>query len=566
MNLWSAAVFLVRASFRNWTLSQVRRLRRPRYAVGLVAVVLYAWSVGARGWMQAVAPTPGSIDGIELMLCAIALLGIGAAWVLGGDDAVIRFTQAEVQFLFPAPATRRQLVVYKVGRTLIGTLFSAVLATLLFGPRVTIHPVWFFVGAWIALSALNLHLSAASLTRAMLVDFGLAGLRRRLLTLAVLVGVLGVFVWAAVWITPPPDLSEGADHLVAWAIAAVREPPLGWVLLPLRAPIAVALAPDQASFLAALPVAIAVLGVHALWVVSTATAFEDASVAASERRATLVQVQRRGWSPLHHARPPFGLAGSGRPEVALIWKAMIAAVRLASLRIVLALAVLTLTSASVVTVLVDGESSWFGVGALVAVTLAGYLSVIGAQLLRVDLRLDLAQIDLLRSYPLTGRAVVTGEVVGPAVILALGEWACLVAALVLGTGWHGPPEPSERVLWTIALAIALPVLSLCGVVVQNGAVLLFPEWAALDAQVGPEALGRRLILLVANFLLLLFAMFPATVAAALVLAFGLPFVGNVAFVLAAVAGAVVVLTELWVVIGWLGRRFEQFDLSEQAIS
>lgn len=563
MNLWSAAVFLVGTTMRNWGRGQLQRLRRPRYALGLVVVLLYVWSVGIRTWLQETPmASPGALDTVSLMLVCIATLGISAAWVLGGDDAVLRFTQAEVQFLFPAPTTRRQLVIYKMGRMLIGTVFSTIFATLIFAPRITAHRGWFAIGTFLALSTLNFHLSAASQTRAMLVDLGLAGIRRRLVTLGVVVSVLGAIGWAAVTTAPPPELHEGTEAMLLWATTASRTPPLGWVLLPVRAPIEVALAQELQTFLVGLPVAVGGLLAHAAWVLWTATAFEDASVAAAETRAQQVQVRRRGWSPLGRLRVPIPLAGTGRPEVALAWKSVIAAIRLASLRLVLALALMGFTIALLAASLMEGESTGLVIAAVVAASTAGYLALMGAQLLRVDLRLDLPQMDLLRSWPLTGRAVVMGQIAGPALILAVMEWICLLAALILGTGWPGPPDTAGRLALVAALGIALPILSLCGLVVQNGAVLVFPEWAVLDAQVGPEVLGRRLILLVLNLGLMVFGTLPATVVGAGVLVVGLPLIGEAALPLAALAGAAVVLVELWLVVGMLGRWFEQFDVSD----
>jgi len=65
------------------------------------------------------------VPAIMLAMCLLNLI------TSGGDKAVV-FTPAEVDFLFPAPFTRRQLLVYKLGKSLVGLLFSSVLLSVVF--------------------------------------------------------------------------------------------------------------------------------------------------------------------------------------------------------------------------------------------------------------------------------------------------------------------------------------------------------------------------------------------------------------------------------------------------
>ena len=46
-------------------------------------------------------------------------------WLVGSSNSALAFSNAELQFLFPAPMSRRQLVLYKVWRLQIGLLASA---------------------------------------------------------------------------------------------------------------------------------------------------------------------------------------------------------------------------------------------------------------------------------------------------------------------------------------------------------------------------------------------------------------------------------------------------------
>src|SRR4051812_38858166 len=65
-------------------------------------------------------------DVVPVLLLATCLL---QAFTSGGERA-IPFTPAEVDFLFPGPFTRRQLLAYKVGKAVAGMLFSATLLSI----------------------------------------------------------------------------------------------------------------------------------------------------------------------------------------------------------------------------------------------------------------------------------------------------------------------------------------------------------------------------------------------------------------------------------------------------
>src|SRR6266852_5664429 len=107
-------------------------------------------------------------------------------------------------------------------------------------------------------------------------------------------------------------------------------PPLAWVLLPTRAPIQVAFAQNGHALLAALVPAVVVAAIHYLWVLSTQVSFEEASLEYAEHRARLAESRRsQGRAPLASGKrkPPFALSSEGRPEMALVWKNVIAFVR-----------------------------------------------------------------------------------------------------------------------------------------------------------------------------------------------------------------------------------------------
>ena len=117
------------------------------------------------------------------------------AWLWPSDGtASLVFTRADVQFLFPAPITRRQLIRYKIVRMQLGALLSTAIITVFFRPGSLAAGWTFFVGVSLATSILIVHLTAVSLSRASIRQHGRSGLARQWLPLLLLGGISAVVV------------------------------------------------------------------------------------------------------------------------------------------------------------------------------------------------------------------------------------------------------------------------------------------------------------------------------------------------------------------------------------
>ena len=152
-------VYLTVCSIRNSVRLRIRRLRRPRYLLIAVGFVLWVGSMllgrrtsGPLGFI--------AVDGARAQLIAagVATVMLGSAWLLP-LAAALRFTSAEVQFLFTAPITRRQLIGYKVCRLLLGATPSGPFLAILVGTTFQVltrsyrdseMTVWFTSGLSIA--------------------------------------------------------------------------------------------------------------------------------------------------------------------------------------------------------------------------------------------------------------------------------------------------------------------------------------------------------------------------------------------------------------------------------
>jgi hypothetical protein len=119
---------------------------------------------------------------------------------------------------------------------------------------------------------------------------------------------------------------------------------------------------------------------------------------------------------------------------------------------------------------------------------------------------------------------------------------------------------------TAALAAAfafLPAVNLLGLLIHNGAAMLYPAWIgpAPGRPGGVEALGQNMLAIIGYVALLAVALLLPVASGAAVLAILRPGVGWWAAAPAAAAGLAVAAVEARVMIGWIGRAFERTDAS-----
>jgi ABC-2 type transport system permease protein len=558
---------------RNRVKAQLRRVRQPRYlvatAVGLLYWVFYFGQFVLGRAVRGGGPRPpGGAPGLELGIALLGLVFLSFHWVFGGDRAAIAFSEAEVQLLFPAPLSRRQLLHYRLLRGLAASLLGAAFTALVLGRGLSGRPVLFALGAWVAFSALSFHGVAAALTRASLAEAGLAGLRRRIVTISGLALALALLAWAARDVAPPGPFRPTPEYLAGWA-AAIDGSALGTVLWPVRAPLRLALARDAAAFVAAAPGALLVLALLYAWVMSSAAQFEEASLEAAEARARHVEALcGRGGPAAYRAdkvrRPPFALGADGPPEVAFLWKGLIASGRALGSRRTLVVAAGLGGGVTIATGVIAAQSGEVRVGiGTLAVTLWVLAVLVGPRLARADLRADAASLELLRALPLRGVRIVRGALLAPALTLALAQWILLpfmaagLTALAEGGG-------GAITAFVIAAAVLGPAVTLALLAIQTGLVVLLPAWAgAADRPRGPEALGTNVLVGLVNLLALAVAALPALVVAG-ALAFALaPLAGaRTAGVAASAAAALVLVGEVWLATRGIGAAFDRIDPSE----
>ena len=599
----SALLYLRFTSLKNWLRQRLLRLKQPKYFIGAIVGGLYFWffffrrTVGGPGtgarrqamqqasqaFQSAGVALPPDAGSVALAIGALALLVmVTLAWVLSQERASLGFSEAEIAFLFPAPVTRQTLVHFRLVDAQLRSLIGAAFMTL-FSNRWTFVPgntATHAFGWWLIFSAFNLHLAGVRFTLTRLADLGLGTLRRRALVLALLAAVL-----AATWVLLPeatktPHFGErdGAGALARWLAEVLGGAPLAWVLWPAKLLLGPFFAENLRSFLLALGPALFVLGVHYVWAVRSVVSFEEGSIARAEKRAATIAAMRSGRrmsTPVKGRKEPFALAGTGRPEFAFLWKNLLSTWSWLNVRVWLGCA-LTIVVAGL---WAQSHAEWRAVLTPLGVmplVFGGYLLLVGPQFARQDIRQDLGNADILKTYPLPGWQIVLGELLTPVAILTGFIWLLLLAAGVmfhpdpakLGAGLQELLSPGTRLMFALGLAIVAPPFIALQLFVPNAAALYFPAWFQATRQRGGggiDIMGQRLIFFAAQFLTMLLMLLPAALlAVALVFVvslFKLPLA--VGLWLATAAVLAVLLGELWLGLHLLGKRFEKFDLSAE---
>ena len=594
--MFSALLYLRLASLKNRIGYHLRRLRNPKYVFGAIVGAGYIYFILFHRFASAISQGgKGAIEGSRaatflalrphlLVLGGAFLLAIVAgrfawAWIAPLERTALNFSEAEIAFFFPAPMSRRRLIDYHLVSAQLRILLSSLLLALFStrwgmpGGNMAIRAV----GWWVLLSTFNLHSTAVKLTAARLTESSVRPAWRRAGALAA-IGLLAAAVVSLAWShsrAPTPEDFRGGRAIAAYLDRVLNQGWLHWLLWPFEAVLSPILAPDGRVLAGALGPAMLVLAAHYAWVVRLEAPFEDRAIALAEKRARLRAARLAGGGrfdspPPRARREPFPLASGGRPEIAFLWKNLLSMRSVLNWRL-LPIAALVISQLVVFSKLsaTRGHDAHIDFSPLIVVAaaiVAGYVLLVGPQYARQDLRSDLPNTDMLKTYPLSGWQVVLGELLAPTAILTSVLWLALLAAAIAfnPTGLGPWATPGVRVTIAACLFFLCPALCLLQIVVPNAAMLLFPAWhQATRARTGGiEALGQRLIFYLGQHFILILAVLPAILACSLVVFASAWILGLVAAAILGAAAALAVLAgELTVGLWWLGRRFDKFDLA-----
>ena len=582
----NALGYLVTRSFVNGVLFRLRRLRQPKYLLGAILGAAYFYFYFGRFLAVSRMPWgaesgPASPHGLEIGAAILFVATIVLSWILPASRAAIAFTEAEIAFLFPAPITRRTLVIMRLVKSQFALLLFSAFMTLLSGRFHLGSEVWMRIGGWwVIMNTLNMHRLGASFALQRLRERGMADGKRRVLVVLVLVAFVALVEFMRRSLPPPPDLAtalRGGGEITNYIVQLLHTGPLRYVLAPFKLIVAPNFAHEGVTFLRALLPALGIMALHFIWVVRADVSFEDASIEAAKKRAAFLAARGRGElrarGKSDKARTPlWRLRPTGFAPIAFIWKSLLKSGgrrtlgRWAAFFAVLAAGAFALgrvedlTKPLVVTAFIIGGGCYIAL--LISFVMIGQLSA-------AQLRQGIATMDLLKTYPIPGWQIALGELAGPVLLGSLMQWCSLGIGLML-LSIAPPLHPHLGTITAIAggIALLLPIFNLSTAILPCAGALLYPGWFRPQESTGPgiENTGMKLILGIAQLLAVVVAMIPVA------------FFGAVAFfavakfttatewpALAAGGTAMLILAmETGLGIAWLGSLYDEFDVSSES--
>jgi len=580
-----ALVYLRATSLAGLVKSRLARLKQPKYLAGAIVGAAYVYLTFLRrshgsqytGGPGTVGPRASfpteAMPFIMEMAGLVVLIILLANWAIP-RRASLAFSETEIAFLFPAPVNRRMLVHYRLLSSQVGIIFSALVLTLIFRRGAGIGGnLWFHtIGWWLILATLDLHSVGAMFTYSKLLNPSITTTLRRRITLAValvVVGALVIWTWSAVRAPQHEDL-QGARAIGEYIGSQLHAGPLPWLLAIPQVMVAPYFADDLRQFVIALGAGLLVLVVHYFWVVHIEVSFEEASLARAEKR-TRLRARRGDWrgatATRKAQRAPFELSRAPRPELAFLWKNLLSTNAFFRPKPVAFLVLFILASTQWLARNPHLEGTRASIAVICSVLIV-ITVLLGPIMARNDLRADLRNSDILKTYPLRGSQIVFGELLTPIAILSVLVWLFLLSGYLLLPAqvlhWLAP---GVRGLVALGIAVVAPPFIAIQLLVLNAATLVFPAWAQTlgnPTERGIDVLGQRIIFMAAQLLVTVFATLPAALLAALILVVGQWLGGVTVGAVLAIAGMCLLLCwEASLGLRWLGTRFDRFDLATE---
>jgi hypothetical protein len=575
----AAFAYLLFNSTRNRLQSQLRRLRTPRYAIGFALGVGYFWLVFGRHIFAAPngrAVTPESalgaatgslpLDAIVPALIAVVFAGI---WIFGGDMSALAFSEAEVSMLLTAPVPRRGLVIYKLAQSQIIIVINVLIWTfILRRGNSSLPSVLSATAIWVIFTTLNLHRMGAALSRASRHKYRAAGKKKRWAAKA-FAAVVFVAVFTALIVGPLSELeAPDASNPFGFFRTILRffeSPGVKTALYPFHLLSAASFARTPGAWAAAMLPALAIVLAHVWWVVRSDAAFEEAAAMASTERAkklSAIRERRSGAAldlELKTGGRTVGLASTGLPWIAILWKNVIATRRTIKPGALLRLPILIFAAAAFI-----GSKSGNPATAVFASAsfMAVMLPILVIQVLRNDLRTDMMNLPLLKTLPLAGGDLVLAEVASGAaamLVVQLVLFAIAGAALLARPGaLHVPVGIATGAAITLPVTLLSLDVAICTII--NGSAVLFPGWIRLGpaGAGGVEMMGQAMLGMIASLLTFaLLLLLPAAIGAGIW--YLLSAVPALATAAACAFGAAVLGAESYIMMQALGHAFERAE-------
>jgi hypothetical protein len=202
-------------------------------------------------------------------------------------------------------------------------------------------------------------------------------------------------------------------------------------------------------------------------------------------------------------------------------------------------------------------------GFIAAVTVTMFVAILGPQVVRTDLRSDLAHLETLKTWPLRAADVIRGEMLWPSTLLIAIGWLAIACALMLSFAAFPSVALIGRIIVASAAALLLPAFVTAQYLVHAGATVLLPAWVPIGDQRprGLDAMGQRLIMLFGVLVSVVLIMLPGAITGGILWLVFSRIVGDIAIVPAAIACTITVAIIVAAGTEILGPLFDQMDIT-----
>ncbi|MHB1555919.1 MAG: putative ABC exporter domain-containing protein [Isosphaeraceae bacterium] len=536
-------LLLNRASWRR-TLQGMRTVRGALlvlFTTGIVVAMLapQIW-LGTRPELR---PPPGTIP----PFASPGLLGLVLLTVFtAAGEAAVYFTPAEVDMLFSGPFTRRELLGFKLIKTLLGILVMSAFFSLM---MLSSLPYWprAYLGILLALGMVQFLGMAMALAGQIAAEQAYTRGRRLVLAVLAAAALLGL----------ADVLRRSPGQTVPEILAHLRDSPVFVALLApfdvfTRAIFAARWFPDFAVWAgASLAIDLALL-----WLVFRLDAgYIESAATISQKVYERIRRTKQGGGV---ALPPG--AGAARLRVPglpwlfgtgpLAWRQLLIAMR-TSRHMLIATLMIGLMFSSAFFFSQTGVAPREGPPVLpvMGVAMIFYLTFLFSMQLPWAFRGDVDHIDFLKSLPIGPVRIAAGELAGGVVLLTAVQLVLLGALTAVSpSSWPG----------MLAAAAFCPLFNAMLMALNNGIFLVYPVRPSVGTTFEFQVMGRMMLFMMLQFLLLIpLAGIPAAVGAG---AFWLSGYSWPAFAATSWLSLAAELPALVLFVAW---AFQRFDVSTE---
>ncbi|TNE52318.1 MAG: hypothetical protein EP343_00725 [Deltaproteobacteria bacterium] len=564
----SLLYLLVRQVMGSWRF-RLQRLKQPKYLVGVLGVALYFGFIfvgGGLGSGRRLVTHPESMGlGVTLFL----MFQICLIWLFGGRQTGLGFSEAETEILFAAPLTRKELIRYRLMKSLPALLFTSVFLLLLFSISRKFPNPWFtWLSLFVLLNVIHIFQLWTAVVHGFWHDKWWGGWVK-------IAGLALVLAPVALSISFPSG-SSGMMEALSYSAKRAAEGDAGW-LSPMIWAGQVVVAPSLGAWLPRCGVFVLLYGLLYQLIVWFDFSFEEREISQSQERASRVRAFREGRTQVVKDRPVrralLPLSTTGAAWRAVAWKNIIGFTRNIP-RSFLFTVLYILIAGSVILFMVLGASKTHpltGFSVIFAV-MAVFLTVMGSSLIKEDLRADLNRLDIVQLFPMPAQELVRGQIYGAAAVIVLAVIASIVLSALCALGANVGFLPPSFVLSVCVLALMLcTCVVMLSFAIENALALLFPAWVVPDKDsvqqpVQMDQMGRSIVLLIARFLCLgLLLLVPGLVLYLMVLGATMWKQGMFVWL-----GVVLFTTLVWgeteLIIRGLGEWLEDLDPSKEGLA